>query len=238
MKIWLSFIILIQFGFLISVQAEPFPSSFKNKFIDLTQFSKKQILIPEFYLKYSNLLGITLIGNENKRLITAVGDWLGTPYQWGGCSENGIDCSCFVKSIFQDVYNVALQRTSIDIYHTDITPVQKNDLQEGDIVCFKTDDKAVSHIGIYLKNNKFAHAAASQGVMINNLKQRYFKDRFIGAGRVSKLVKKKYLPVQLKVKSSIVLKEIRVVKSIEALLPSELFFTERHDYPLFPVNIN
>ena len=58
------------------------------------------------------------------------------------------------------------------------------DLQEGDLVFFDYNGKGVSHVGIYLNNNKYVHASASQGVVISDLENEFVKKRIVGAGRV------------------------------------------------------
>jgi lipoprotein Spr len=60
------------------------------------------------------------------------------------------------------------------------------DLQEGDLVFFQTVGRDISHVGIYLTNNKFVHAATSNGVMVSDLNDNYWQPRFKGAGRVLK----------------------------------------------------
>ncbi len=137
-----------------------------------------------FYSKYSEKLGINLDGTENKDLIMAIDEWFGTPFRWGGCSKYGIDCSCFVKKVYDNVYGLYLNRTSRSIYHKDLIPVKKEDLQEGDILCFKNKARRISHIGIYLKDNKFVHASLKRGVMISDLREKYYKKRFFSGGRV------------------------------------------------------
>jgi len=137
-----------------------------------------------FYSKYSDKLGINLDGTENKDLIMAIDEWFGTPFRMGGCSKYGVDCSCFVKKIYDDVYGLYLSRTSKSIYYEDLIPVKKEDLQEGDILCFKIRGRRISHIGIYLKDNKFVHASRKRGVMINDLNEKYYKKRYFSGGRV------------------------------------------------------
>jgi cell wall-associated NlpC family hydrolase len=139
---------------------------------------------PKFYSKYSKKLGIGFDGTEDKELIMAVDNWLGTRYKWGGCSRRGIDCSCFVQAVYRDVYGIELNRTSKAIFYNDLVPVRKKELRQGDIICFKMKGDRISHIGIYLKDNKFAHVIRKTGVTIGDLSARYYKKRFFGAGRV------------------------------------------------------
>jgi lipoprotein Spr len=61
--------------------------------------------------------------------------------------------------------------------------IRKDQLKQGDLVFFNTTG-GISHVGVYLANNKFVHAAASAGVMISDLEDAYYKRRYIGATRV------------------------------------------------------
>ncbi len=135
-----------------------------------------------FYEKFSQILGMSLDGTEDPDLLRAVDEWLGTPYRMGGCSKNGIDCSCFVKSVYEEVYGITLTRTSRDIF-AEMTPVKPQDLQEGDILCF-ANRKRISHVGIYLKDGKFVHASRKEGVTISDLSETYYQKRFVSAGRI------------------------------------------------------
>lgn len=146
---------------------------------------KKSFHLPDmpFYKEYSRKLGIELDGTENRKLIMAVAEWMGTPYLWGGCSIKGVDCSCLVKNIYEDVYGIELRRTSMMMCNADFMPVEKERLREGDIICFGTKEDDISHVGLYLKDNKFVHASQSGGVRISSLERNYFKKRLIMAGR-------------------------------------------------------
>ncbi len=137
-----------------------------------------------FYAKYSKILGINLDGTENKGLLRAIVDWLGTPFKWGGCSKKGVDCSCFVQSIYEEVYGIKISRTSRSIFRNDLNSVGKQKLEEGDILSFKMEGDVISHIGIYLKENKFAHVSRKKGVKLNHVTQPYYRKRFFSAGRV------------------------------------------------------
>lgn len=62
--------------------------------------------------------------------------------------------------------------------------ISTTELQEGDLVFFNTTGRGVSHVGVYLGNNKFIHASVSKGVMVNDLFENYYLKRFVGAGRI------------------------------------------------------
>lgn len=169
-----------------------------------------------FYAEYSEKLGIRLDGTENKRLIKAAARWMGAPYKWGGCLKSGVDCSCLVKLIYKEVYGIRLNRTSVNIVNKDISPVTKAGLKEGDIVSFKrSNDSRISHIGIYLKNNKFLHVSRKKGVMISDLGKRYYRTWFFSAGRsLEKTDKKPYMASSSALKGRIKLGELAVLDSV------------------------
>lgn len=110
-------------------------------------------------------------------------DWVGTTYKYSGDTKKGIDCSGFVCEMYKDVYCTELTGGSRDIW-TKVCPVEKQELKEGDILFFKIKKGSISHVGIYLGNNKFAHASVNRGVMINDLDETYYKNTFYKGGRL------------------------------------------------------
>jgi lipoprotein Spr len=62
--------------------------------------------------------------------------------------------------------------------------IHKDDLERGDLVFFHTTRKGISHVGVYLGNNKFVHASVNYGVTISDLAESYYDRTFVGAGRV------------------------------------------------------
>jgi cell wall-associated NlpC family hydrolase len=65
------------------------------------------------------------------------------------------------------------------------SPVDLNDLQEGDLIFFKTrKGRDITHVGIYLQDDQFVHASSSNGVMISSLREAYWSRNFVSAGRV------------------------------------------------------
>lgn len=121
----------------------------------------------------------------NTVLYSKVADWIHTKYHYGGNTEKGIDCSGFSKMLYEWVYNIKLIGGSADIYKT-VSPVEKQDLKEGDLVFFKIRKNVISHVGVYLANNKFVHATVKSGVIISDLDEEYYKKRYYKGGRVKK----------------------------------------------------
>lgn len=133
--------------------------------------------------QYSRRLGMPLSGNENPLLVREVASWMGTPYRYGGSTRSGSDCSGFVWSVYREVYNHQLPRTTGAML-TETRRIRKSGLREGDLVFFRMKGRKVSHVGIYLGNGHFAHASTSRGVIVNELNESYYLRRFARGGRV------------------------------------------------------
>jgi cell wall-associated NlpC family hydrolase len=134
-------------------------------------------------LKYSPILDVPADQLVNTKLLLDIDYWWGTKYCMGGSDENCIDCSAFTQNLMRDVYAVNLPRTAQEQYEN-TKRVKKNDLKEGDLVFFQTMHRGISHVGVYVANNKFVHASVSNGVIISDLGDEYWKKRYRGAGRV------------------------------------------------------
>lgn len=130
----------------------------------------------------SQIMGVAMSATSNMKLFHFVYDWIGTPYRFGGSSRKGIDCSAFTKQLYSEVFNTTIRRSSRDIFSM-VSPVSKDDLKEGDLVFFKIHSRSISHVGIYLGNNRFAHAS-SKGVAISSLDDAYYSRFFYKGGRM------------------------------------------------------
>jgi cell wall-associated NlpC family hydrolase len=109
--------------------------------------------------------------------------YLGVTYRYGGTTANGLDCSGFVQIVFAEM-GLKLPRTSALQFQAGIA-ITREDLTEGDLVFFDTTGRGVSHVGIYLKDNQFIHAASNPGkVTISSLTEKYWQPKYLGARRV------------------------------------------------------
>jgi hypothetical protein len=134
-------------------------------------------------LKYAVLLNTEVESLPNRTLLESVDTWYGVRYRTGGNGKSGIDCSGFTVAVYAAVYGISLPRVSKEQYRIS-RKISTTELQEGDLLFFNTRGSGVSHVGVYLGNNKFIHATVSKGVMVNGLFESYYIQRFIGAGRI------------------------------------------------------
>lgn len=131
---------------------------------------------------FSQIMGVAVNATTSTKLYQFVYDWLGTPYRLGGDSKNGIDCSKFSLALYENVFNTTIGYNSRNQF-ANVTPVDKKDLQAGDLVFFKIRSKSITHVGVYLGDDKFAHASSSKGVMVSNLNEAYWKRYYYNGGR-------------------------------------------------------
>jgi len=135
--------------------------------------------------KYAILENASVEEMTNTRMLEFMEEWYGTQYHYGGTTRDGVDCSAFVSVLMSNVFDISnLPRVSRDQYNQS-RHLSKDELKEGDLVFFHTNGKhhEVSHVGVYLRNNKFIHASIS-GVMISDMQTGYYAQHFISGGRV------------------------------------------------------
>jgi peptidoglycan DL-endopeptidase LytE len=127
--------------------------------------------------------------DERGMMVKVAKSFAGAPYRFGGDSVRGLDCSAYVKKIY-DIFEVQLPRTAREQYCAG-PKVAQNDLATGDLVFFRTRKQITypTHVGIYIGDGRFIHASSycRQGVKISSLSEDYYAKRFIGAVRVKTL---------------------------------------------------
>ena len=145
------------------------------------------------YWKPSFLLLGFLLGacdegiSVEERIRTETKKWWGTPYEWGGETLKGVDCSGFTLAVFSEQFGITLPRKTEDQERMGFK-VARDDLLAGDLVFFKTGGFfgffASRHVGIYLSEGQFAHASTSKGVMISSLEEPFWKEEYQNARRL------------------------------------------------------
>ncbi|KVC50799.1 peptidase P60 [Burkholderia diffusa] len=110
---------------------------------------------------------------------------IGVRYRWGGNSpDSGLDCSGFVRYVFQDTLGMSLPRRAEEMSRVG-EKVSMSNLKPGDLVFFNTMRRTFSHVGIYIGDNKFVHSPSTGStVRVDDLDSGYWEKRFTGARRI------------------------------------------------------
>ena len=136
----------------------------------------------DLQFKFALELDVMVEALNNVHLLSYMEEWCGTRYRYGGNSKSGIDCSAFTSGLLANVYELTIPRTVKEQFQK-CQVIEPYELREGDLVFFNTKGP-ISHVGVYLMNNKFVHASVSNGVMISDLNETYYYKRFAGGGRI------------------------------------------------------
>ena len=172
----------------------------REELIDLNRVAKKRlkpgmtVFIPktaeegteEAVVLYDRPLKPWKSEEERGILVKVAKSFAGAPYRYGGESVRGLDCSAFVKKMYE-IFEVQLPRSAREQFCAG-PPVNREDLSTGDLVFFKTKRfaKYPTHVGIYIGDQKFIHASSlfRRGVKVDRLTDTYFTRTYAGAVRV------------------------------------------------------
>lgn len=106
---------------------------------------------------------------------------VGKPYRFGGSTPQGFDCSGLVYYAYHKA-GIKVPRTSEQQFQ-DSLPVKPSHMREGDLLFFRIAGK-ISHVGVYLGNQRFIHAPSSgKRVSISTLDEPYWRERLVKTGR-------------------------------------------------------
>lgn len=125
---------------------------------------------------------LVIAQGDGSPVLQSAAEFLGRPYRFG--SEGGsFDCSGFVRTVFAKI--------GIDLPHSAREQfslgerVGRDELEPGDLVFFQTSRRSASHVGIYVGDDKFVHAATRGGqVQVDSLDESYYARRYLGARRL------------------------------------------------------
>jgi cell wall-associated NlpC family hydrolase len=125
------------------------------------------------------------VANKAGDLVMNALGLIGVRYRFGGNSpESGLDCSGFVRYVFNDTFGFMLPRRSVEISRVGTT-VASEDLRPGDLVFFNTMRHTFSHVGIYIGDNKFVHAPSTGSkIRVDDMRASYWVTRYNGARRI------------------------------------------------------
>ena len=115
--------------------------------------------------KYGGVVGIAM-------------QYLGVPYVYGGSTPSGFDCSGFIMYVFARV-GVSLPHNAAAQYGYG-TPVDRSQLQAGDLVFFN----GLGHAGIYIGGGSFIHAPHTGDVVKISSLSGWYSSTWVGARRL------------------------------------------------------
>lgn len=137
------------------------------------------------------------MADNQKELTQLAKKYLGGKYVWGGETPQGFDCSGYTQYIFNKV-GIILPRTAYQ--QSKVGETVEGSLKKGDLLFFNTDPSRgipVTHVGVYLENGKFIHAAGSKkGIIISPLSKQYQRT-YLGAKRLFQNEEGTSIPIAL-----------------------------------------
>lgn len=127
----------------------------------------------------------TTVVDKTESLINNAMQLIGVRYRWGGNTpQSGLDCSGFVRYVFNDTFGFLLPRKSAQMSQVGLE-IRKDELRPGDLVFFNTMRHAFSHVGIYVGDNKFIHAPSKgKSIRVDDMTKAYWEKRYNGARRM------------------------------------------------------
>ena len=123
---------------------------------------------------------------DRQKLLEDAKYFKGGRYVWGGTTPEGFDCSGYVQYLYKK-HHINLPRTAWEQSKKG-QQIERDELQKGDLLFFLTDKKRgipITHVGIYLGNGKFIHAASKKkGIIISPLTHGSYAETFVSARRI------------------------------------------------------
>ncbi len=123
------------------------------------------------------------VADSPSKLKKVAESYLGVSYLFGGQTRDGMDCSGFVRQVFNEAMGIQLPHNASAMSNFG-REVLKSDLKPDDIIFFK-GMLFIEHTGIYMGNGYFIHSQSGVGVNYTRLDAPYFAAHFAGAKRVT-----------------------------------------------------
>ncbi len=128
---------------------------------------------------------LSTVGLTDQQFENKLKQYVGIPYRKGGTTTKGLDCSGFVRLVYDRIFGIDLPHSSVAQFSfSDLKKIDKRDMQPGDLIFFgNKGKKRINHVGVYMSDNRFIHASSSDGITVSHLDERYWKKRFVGTKR-------------------------------------------------------
>jgi cell wall-associated NlpC family hydrolase len=159
-----------------------FPLIFSSILLTAILLNSCGALAPQFYYSYDQD-SKPLNAEQVEKLKVEIRKYYKAPYQWGGNSTYGTDCSGFISAVYYNALGVVIPHNAAELYANCI-PIRSNQLQFGDLIFFGKNDSKPTHVGLYIDKRYFMDATKEKGVALHHLDSIYYRRQFVGAGRI------------------------------------------------------
>jgi murein DD-endopeptidase / murein LD-carboxypeptidase len=119
-------------------------------------------------------------------IISTAYQYLGVPHCMGGTTKKCIDCSGLLKVVFAE-HGISLPHNSEEQARYGRILSAEEKLREGDLLFFVRSyrtSRFITHSGIYVGNNRFIHTSSRGGVVITQMDNSFWNQRFVFATRI------------------------------------------------------
>jgi gamma-D-glutamyl-L-lysine dipeptidyl-peptidase len=119
------------------------------------------------------------------QLIAVAKKFLGVTYTWGGSSDFGFDCSGFTQMLMRQRGIIMPRDADLQAAWNGVVPVDRKDLQPGDLLFFGDHPDHITHTGMYIGDGQFIHDTTHghPGVQISLLDNQPWTTLFVTARR-------------------------------------------------------
>lgn len=126
---------------------------------------------------------VTDINSLGREIAIRAISLVGHPYRYGGADLEGFDCSGLVLFIHEQL-GLRVPRTAADQQRA-AREVTRSELEPGDLLFFRTQGRRISHVGVYVGENRFVHAPQpGRLIELRSLDDAYYARHLAAAGRL------------------------------------------------------
>ncbi len=117
---------------------------------------------------------------DRKQIVRTAQRYLGVKYRYGGTTPGGFDCSGYVMYVYRE-NGIPMPRSLLKQYRSG-KRISLNRVRPGDLVFFNITGRRISHVGLYVGNNRFIHSPRTgKRISFADMNKRYWRKRYAGA---------------------------------------------------------